>query len=1106
MTEPRPSSDVVAAPAPGRAPVTHETIAAALRSSPDAPLLVPTDEQRRVIEAPHAPSLVVAGAGSGKTQTMVQRMLWLVAAHGVAPANLLGLTFTRKAAGELRERIDQGLRRLRRAGLVPGDENDLPEVSTYNSFAHRVFQEHALLIGREPEAALLDESSAYQLMRRVVLRSDDPELAALDKDVAGVTRGALDLARAMRENDVHLDDIEAFTERMGRLRLLPGRKQRGQLIDLAQFVKLLDRLRPLPAFARLAVAYEHEKRTRGLIEFTDQVAGALEICERAPEVPAALRARHTHVILDEYQDTSVGQTRLLSALFRDHSLMAVGDPKQSIYGWRGASAANMNRFHADFGARPDATFTLSTSWRNDRTILAAANTVAEPLADDGPIRLPELEPRSGAGTGAVESIVSETVAEEYAAIADWFARAFAVPPAARPSAAVLFRTRASMAHVARELTARGVPARIIGVGGLMSTPEIADLVSVLRAARDPDAGSELMRLLVGARAMLGVADVAALHDLARRLAPREYAEHDEPQHERGERLEIGPDGEAALADAVSFVGSAPDDHAWLASLSPDARPRIRRIAHLLDDVRGHLGLPLVDLVEYVIARTGLDLEAGANPHRPQAMGNLDAFVDQVVAYLTANPGTDVGGLLDWLEVAADRDDIAAAEIEPEPGAVQLLTIHGAKGLEWDLVAIPALIEGGLPQSSREGSGWFSAGTLPYPLRLDAADLPSVPLEGFDTQREAKTALDDDLKRLVRERFLLEERRLAYVGITRARHRLLLTASYWGETQQKIRALSPYFLELVDAALLPQPPACRNPEQKPESTGARGGLTWPRPAFRGDEAAALRGAADDLRRAIDDRRAGGAPGAPSGWDHSIDLLLRERDERRRTRPVTLPERLAASHFKDLVLDPESAAAQWRRPMPQRPFRQTRLGTMFHAWVESRFDAPAGGGDLLDGDTLDLHPDELELLGLAAPTTSDAQRLADLQQRFERSAWADRRPLAVEQTIEVPLGGRTVVCKLDAVYEGDDGTIEVVDWKTGAAPRGAAAEWERQLQLALYTLAYSRHRGLPPERIRAVLFYVAEGEAGVEYRFDRVSDEAELERLLAEAEARIAALAD
>lgn len=190
------------------ASITHERIAEALRASPEAPLLTPTDEQRAVIEAPFAPSLVVAGAGSGKTQTMVQRIVWLIARHGVDPASILGLTFTRKAAAELRERVDRAVGRLRSEGLVGGSDVDLPEVATYNSFANRLFTENALVVGQEPDATLLDEAGAFTLMRGLVLRSDDDALAGLDGTITSITSNALRLARAMRENEVDPADLD----------------------------------------------------------------------------------------------------------------------------------------------------------------------------------------------------------------------------------------------------------------------------------------------------------------------------------------------------------------------------------------------------------------------------------------------------------------------------------------------------------------------------------------------------------------------------------------------------------------------------------------------------------------------------------------------------------------------------------------------------------------------------------------------------------------------------------------------------------------------------------------------------------------------------------
>ncbi|NLT26430.1 MAG: UvrD-helicase domain-containing protein, partial [Microbacteriaceae bacterium] len=284
-------------PAPVR--VSHEQIAEAI-AEPGKAWYPPTDEQRRIIEAPLAPALVVAGAGSGKTHTMMLRILWLIANEGVDPREILGLTFTRKAAGELRERVETGLHRLREKGLVELDEFDLPEVSTYNSFANTIYRQYALLVGREPDAVLLDEPGAVALMREVVLDSDDEDLRALERaNLATITATALKVARAMRENRRSSAEVLEFIARFAdEWERLPGKR----IQEATKYLVRVDELRP---YARLADEFERRKRARGFVEFSDQVATAAEIIERDPSIAAEVRAQARVVILDEYQDTSV---------------------------------------------------------------------------------------------------------------------------------------------------------------------------------------------------------------------------------------------------------------------------------------------------------------------------------------------------------------------------------------------------------------------------------------------------------------------------------------------------------------------------------------------------------------------------------------------------------------------------------------------------------------------------------------------------------------------------------------------------------------------------------------------------------------------------------
>ena len=301
-------------------------------------LPAPTPQQQRVIEAPLTPALVVAGAGSGKTETMANRVVWLLANDLVRADEVLGLTFTRKAAGSLAERIAKRIAQLRlvqrAAGAAADAEIDFeqPTVSTYNSFASAIFRDNALRIGREPESVLLSESSAWQLARRVVVASTDERLVQIGRPIDAITEAVLELSSELSENVADAAAVSRLAADFAYLAELPYTDGKPKATPYASVVKALGDISGLPALVDLAVEYSRQKQRRGLVEFSDQVALALAVCERVPQVVAEYRERYKVVLLDEYQDTSVVQTRLLARLFADHGVMAVGDPHQSIYG------------------------------------------------------------------------------------------------------------------------------------------------------------------------------------------------------------------------------------------------------------------------------------------------------------------------------------------------------------------------------------------------------------------------------------------------------------------------------------------------------------------------------------------------------------------------------------------------------------------------------------------------------------------------------------------------------------------------------------------------------------------------------------------------------
>ena len=1107
---------------------------------PPAVPLTPTPEQRSVIEHPlGGTTLVVAGAGSGKTETMANRVVWLVANGLAAPDEVLGLTFTRKAAGELRERISGRLftfaERLGDAaerGVLTAEERErsrelhelladgleIPDVSTYNAFAAGVLQEFGTAAGVVPGAAVIDTATAWRIAREVLLSSSDPGLVESELRVPELIRHMLALDHAVSDNLTSLDRVDRIVEEFSRVQHLPyNEKEIGRAPSGKQYAPVRDAVASLaetPLITRLAREYAQEKQRRGVIEFPDQLALATAALDASPAARRVLRQRHRVVLLDEVQDTSVGQTRFLSRIFAGGSVMAVGDPHQSIYGWRGASAEGLQSFHSDFSGRrepsdgsaaPDpaaadagaagtqpATLTLSTSWRNPVSVLGAANTIAAPLAAESAVDVPRLAPRPGARTGSVEWCYPETVHEERLAVAEWVRSAreqHLEEHGELPTAAVIFRTRSQMAAFGAALADAGVPARIIGMGGLLTTPEVTEVVSALRCLWYADAGGDLIRLLTGPRFRIGVADVSGLRDAARWFGERDIAQRPlSPEDRAPDRVLPDPDRQYTLIDALDQIAGMRDlQHRALANISDVGRERLREAGRMLAGLRQGVGGSIPELIGAVVQSLRIDIELDANEARDlagssAAHANLDAFTDLVEGYLAVDTEGSLPSLLEWIERALEADEAAEHVADPAPGTVQLITAHGSKGLEWDLVVVPRLVAGEFPGQGRAGAGWLRTGQLPDELRGDAASRPALNWRIAATQQELRDRIAE-YRSALQARHQEEERRLAYVAVTRAAGRVLLSGSFWGG-QRRPRSPSAYLVELQDAGViggLPEASAFdADPSERDELT-----LDWPLDPL-GARSSTVLHAAEVVRRAVTDAADRGvAEGdAEEPLDEAVRLLLAERSalangtagtEAVSASDADLPERLTASTFHEFVEDPVAAERSRLRPVPQRPYRRTRVGNRFHEWVERRATTARGTelplAGLADIDWVgDPAPAEA---GYEAEPTSEAAELAPLIERFERSRWADLQPIAVEQEVTLPFAGRTLVCKLDAVYRLDDDRFEIVDWKSGRAPKNDAERESRFFQLDLYRHAYAQWAGIDADRVDVSLFYVAEG---------------------------------
>ncbi|WP_369193820.1 UvrD-helicase domain-containing protein [Streptomyces djakartensis] len=754
-----------------------------------------TPEQTACITAPPAPQVIVAGAGSGKTTVMAARVVWLVGTGQVAPEQVLGLTFTNKAAAELAERVRKA---LVKAGVTDPDAIDPdnppgePVISTYHAFAGRLLSDHGLRIGLEPTSRLLADATRFQLAARVLRESPGP-YPALTRSFPDLVGDLLALDAELAEHLVRPEALRAYDAEL----LLT---LRGAKLSNADLRKVPEAAAARRELAELVTRYRAAKGERDLLDFGDQIALSARLA-KVPEVGRALRDEFRVVLLDEYQDTSVAQRVLLAGLFGEgtgHPVTAVGDPCQAIYGWRGASVANLDDFpehfaHAD--GRPATRQALSENRRSGGRLLDLANGLAEPLRALH-AGVEALRPAPGAERdGMVRCALLRTHAEEL----DWAADSVAhlvrtgTPPG---EIAVLCRTATDFAEIQGALVARDVPVEVVGLSGLLHLPEIADLVAVCEVLQDPGANASLVRLLTGPRWRIGPRDLALLGRRARLLVAHARVEDDDdPDRRLAEAVEgTDPSEVISLADALDTFLETPldgrgDDDGL--PFSPDARVRFARLATELRELRRSLSDPLMDVLHRVLAVTGLEVELSASPHALAARRRetLSNFLDVAASFAAGDNEATLLAFLGFLRTAAQYEKGLDNALPGGENTVKVLTAHKSKGLEWDVVVVPGLVTGTFP-SSQGREKWTSQGkVLPHELRGDADTLPDVTSWDARGLKAFHEAMKDHQH--------TEELRLGYVTFTRPRSLLLGSGHWWGPTQKKRRGPSAFLQALYE---------------------------------------------------------------------------------------------------------------------------------------------------------------------------------------------------------------------------------------------------------------------------------------------------------------------
>ncbi len=960
--------------------------------------LVPSPEQQAVLDHGLAPLRVEAGAGTGKTTTLALRVVALMDRFDVEPEQILGVTFTNKAAHELEERI-----RAVRAGLV--DPARQVDVFTYHGFAAQLLQTHGVLVGVERGTDIITPTFSRQILLDAI-RTAPFALHDITHRPT-ITSSLLKLAGDLADNLCTAEQL------LGRAAVDENDAKRHEL-------------------AGALANYTKAKRALGVLDYGDLIALAVELVEDHTTVAARVRERYRCVLLDEYQDTNPAQRRLFQALFGDGAAVtAVGDPDQTIYEWRGATPDNFRSFPQHFmdaAGGPAISLPLTVNRRSGQTILDLANRVRQELTTSSPgLDLVAADP---AAPSRVTVAWHADARREAEAIAEQLHRLHQDEGIPWSEMAVLFRKNKDIGLVRDALDEHEVPLQVANLGGLLGIPEIVEIHAWLRILANPGDGPALARLLLGAHHRLGFADLAPL---ARWAAARSGDEDAEVlDHTLVEALEH--------LDEIE-VGS--DTRARLESFQALHR-RLLTFAQ---------GASLAELTREILSATGAWHEIDAMPHPAglSARLNVHRFLDLVEDWSPLEGRPSLDAFLTYLELMAEDpvEELDTARVGTGE-AVTLLTVHRAKGLEWDAVFVPGLYHGNFPSFGRILDPSTRPYTVPADLRLDP---------------EARAQLDPDRSDDAREQWLRarhtdQEWRLAYVAATRARRHLSLSGAVWyGTPEPNKRPAKPSrLLEVardlqgteIDAwmaepgerpATLRFPPAQAGPDPHL-------GTTWDA----------------TLRSIVEDPGWARARAEELGVEDSYDAAVHEFQETL----FSLPEPATAADQESeirasvtglVTYDECPKRYYWSEVdrLPRRPTDSARRGVELHRRIELHNRGMVPFEDLTD-DLYDRAPDE------GAPSEGGWSA-------FEGSRYAAEPPRFVEVPFEMPVGDDAWVRgRVDAVYlDGADGW-EIVDFKSG---RRTGRRTDVQLQAYALAAIESGLGADPPERLAVSYVYLGSG---------------------------------
>ncbi len=955
-------------------------VAQARPSAPDPLLLEGLNaEQRDAVLAAEGPLFVLAGAGTGKTRVICSRIARLLSAPpALSAANILALTFSRRAAQELLERVER----------MHGTYADELGIFTFHGFCHRLLQDRAVELGLPARFRLLDPTEAWVFFRELL-----PEMRPRHHWNIGDPTGCIDgflrfISRAK-------DELVTPEEYLRHARSLkdPDEKSRGEEI------------------ARVYRIYQQRMVEAGSLDFGDLIARTLQAFRERPALLEELRQRYQAILVDEFQDTNVAQIELLRQIAGSgKGLCVVGDDDQAIYRFRGASFASFLLMKKHF---PEVrTLRLTRNYRSSPGILSAAGRLIrrnEPDRYDPDKKLWTEQPEGL----PVEVVIANGDRQEAEEAARTIRRIYQDQPAGDrrwDRIAVLYRAHAHRDRLAEQLRSEGIPSMVRGGSFLFERPEVQDLVAVLQVMKDPSDSVALFRLL--AHPLWGIpgGDLMALTRQAR-------------------------ESERPLAEVLRAASGL--------ELEEETKKSVALLVGELDRLRSQgAGRGADDLVMKVVEETFLKAAFRLHPERAgDPLTSLGRFLRITYRYARNHPDRrDLASFLAYLDslTKAPGNDSGDEEEEIASDSVRLMTVHQAKGLEFDWVIVLGLTQGRFPGRSRPEA-------IPFPVEMMKESLPRG------------------------DYHLQEERRLCYVACTRARKGLVLIS----QDRSRFRP-STFVREILQEA-----PAGEVVKRVLEPLPGAVLEDLPGPAPDRPSLAAEREALDLFARI---RRL--RPEDGQGFERAMERLrelAQSTWKERRSIPfssvpsrVKLGDRLSFTQLETYRFCPMKYLYGYVYRLPARPTPQMTLGTDLHECLEKFYQEVMQGRvpsqEELTGSFAHLH--QRGRYGEPGQDEEYRKLGADLLTRFYgKHQGAFRAPLFVERPFLLRLGDVALQGFVDRVDALPGGGVEVLDYKSGKPKE--RVDVDGQLQLLVYALAAREVFELEPKKV--TFYYLQNGSA-------------------------------